>query len=88
MLSGMEEKKTVSGDMILRLVGPMAVWAITRLVETPKVQKQLKKVDRRLVSEAKQMQKRVAGNRLWLAAGAAAFAIGISLMARAAARPK
>lgn len=88
MLWGMEEKKAVSGDMILRLVGPMAMWAITKLVDAPKVQKQLKKVDRRFGSKAKRIQKRAGTNRVWLAAGAAAFAIGVSIMARAAARPK
>jgi len=84
----MDEKKAASGDVILRLLGPAAIWAITRLVETPKVQKTLKKVDRRFDSGAKRVQKRAVSNRVWLAAGAAAFAIGISLIARAATRPK
>ena len=88
MLTVMEEKKAASGDVILRLVGPAAIWAITRLVETPKVQKALKRVDRKLGSKTKRVQKRAASNRVWLAAGAAAFAIGISLLARAATRPK
>ena len=90
MLWGMdiEDKKAATGDVILRLVGPAAIWALTRLVETPKVQKALKKVDRKVDSKTKRVQKRAASNRAWLAAGAAAFAIGISLMARAASRSK
>ena len=88
MLRVMEEKKAASGDVIMRLVGPAAIWAITRLVEAPKVQKALKRVDRKLGSKTNRVQKRAASNRVWLAAGAAAFAIGISLLARAATRPK
>lgn len=84
----MEQKKAMSGDVLLRLVGPVAIWAVTKLVEAQPVQKTLKKVDRRFGLEAKRVQKRATSNKIWLAAGAAAFAISVGLIARAATRPK
>ena len=78
-------------DVVLkRLVTPLTVWALTRLIESKRAKKTLQKVDAHAyvtsVNAGKAIQRRVRNardNRVWLAAGAAAFALGIGLLARA-----
>jgi hypothetical protein len=73
-----------------RLITPLAVWAMTKLLESKKVQGALQEVDARAYvtkrNAARVIRKRahhMKDNRVWLAAGAAAFVVGIGLMARA-----
>ena len=76
--------------VVKRLVTPLTVWALTRLLETKRAKKTLQKVDAHAYltsrNAGKAIQRRVRNardNRVWLAAGAAAFAVGIGLVARA-----
>ena len=73
-----------------RLVTPLTVWALTRLLESKRAKKTLQKVDAQAYVASrhagKAIQRRIRNvrdNRVLLAAGAAAFAVGIGLMARA-----
>jgi hypothetical protein len=84
----MDKPKTDA--VIKRLVAPLTMWALTRLLETKRARKTLQKVDARAYATrqnaAKAIQRRVDNARdnwVWLATGAAAFAVGIVLMARA-----
>ena len=73
-----------SHEVIQQIIPPLAVWALEKVLEAPRVQKKLQEVDRKFYAK-----KRAAGrhathnNRAWLAAGAAAFVLGLGLMARA-----
>jgi hypothetical protein len=76
--------------VVKRLITPVTVWALTRLLETKRAKKTLQHVDARAYvtrkNAAKAIQRRVRNvrdNRVWLVAGAAAFALGIGMMVRA-----
>lgn len=75
--------KPRSHDVIQRMIPPLAVWAVGKMLEVPKVQRTLDKVDQKLYAEKKTVEKRARHNRAWLAAGAAALLVGIGCMARA-----
>jgi hypothetical protein len=68
------------------MIPPLAVWAVGKVLEVPKVQRALHKVDAKFSAEKRTVRKRAKSNGAWLAAGAAAFLLGISCMARAAKR--
>ena len=83
-----------SHHLIKRMIGPLTIWAVTKILETPAVKKKLQKVDAHAYTqkrEAKRALRRAgrnaARNRRWLAAGAAAMAVGLGLMTKAT-RPK
>ena len=78
--------KPRSHDVIQRMIPPLAVWAVGKMLEVPNVQRALHKVDRKLYAEKKTVTKRAKHHGAWLAAGAAAFIVGIGCMARAAKR--
>ena len=78
--------KARSHDVIQRMIPPLAVWAVGKMLEVPKVQRALDKVDRKFYAEKKTVTKRAKHNAAWLAAGAAALLLGIGFMARAAKR--
>jgi hypothetical protein len=89
----MDVKKPDSHSMLKRIVAPLAVWAVTKALEAPKVKGAMADVDRKI-----QKQRRKAGravvrasanamnNRLWFAAGVAAIVTGVGLMAKASRR--
>lgn len=79
-----------SHQMIKRLIPPLALWVATKVLETPKAKDALEEVDsyvyigkRRAGRALKRVSKNVTRRPGWLAASAAAFALGIGLMARA-----
>lgn len=83
--------KSTTHTLIKRLIPPLAVWAVGKVLETPKVQGALEEVDSRAYvkkrSAARTVRKagkNVASNPAWFAAGLAAIAVGIGLMAKAA----
>ncbi len=84
-------EKSTSDIMIKGLVAPVGVWAVSKLLERPAVKGALKEVDSRAfigqrmaMRRVRRVRKNAMSNPMWLAAGAAAIAVGISLMAKAA----
>ncbi len=84
--------------IVHRVVPALTAWAVTRLLEVPKVQASVRSIDRdiddrrRRARTAVQHAVRDAGKNavshgVWLAAGVVAFAAGIVFIARAT-RPK
>ena len=78
----------------MRMIAPLTVWAVTKLLDSPKVKDKLQEVDARTYvakKDATRSLRRVgrnaSKNRAWLAGGAAAVAIGIGMLSKAA-RPK
>ena len=78
--------KPRSHDVIQRMIPPLAVWAVGKMLEVPRVQRALHEVDRKFYTEKRSAKRNAANNRAWLAAGAAAVVLGISIMARATKR--
>ena len=78
----------------MRIITPLAVWAVSKILETPKVKGRLQDVEARTYEVKRDAMKslRRAGrnasrNRVWLAGGAAAIAVGIGMISKAS-RPK
>jgi hypothetical protein len=85
----MEQPKRHSISM--RVFPPLAVWAINKVLASPAVKERTKKFDAGVHQRKKKALKvlgRAGGNALsnpaWLAAGVAAVAVGVGLMAKAA----
>ena len=74
----MEQFKTTT--FIKRLIPAVTVWAVGKVLESPRVKQKLDHVDRNIARNVKR-------NRGWLAAGAAAMLIGAGLMAKST-RPR
>lgn len=79
-----------SHQVIKRLIPVVAVWAVGKVLATDRVQGALQEVDARAYvkkREAARAMRRAGRNAVskpaWLAAGAAAIAVGIGLMAKA-----
>lgn len=86
-------KSANSHAMLKRIIAPVAVWAVTKVLETPHVKKTMKRVDDGFYKQRRKAERSVArasanamNNRVWLAAGLAAIVTGISLVAKASAR--
>jgi hypothetical protein len=82
--------KTGTHQWIHRLIPPLAVWVIGKALATPKAQGALKELDsrayvqkRNAIRSVKRAGRNAASKPVWLAAGAAAIAVGIGLMAKA-----
>ena len=84
--------------IVHRLAPALTAWAVTKLLETPRVQASVRSLDRDIHDRGRRAQSsmqravREAGrnavsNGVWLAAGVVAIAAGIALIARAT-RPK
>lgn len=82
----MEVKQTNTHTMLKRIVAPLTVWAVTKVLETPRVKKAVAKVDRKLYKQRRRVTSNAMRNRVWLAAGLAAIVTGVSLVARASKR--
>gem|GEM_PF-1533740 len=83
-------KRTTSHSMLKRIVGPVALWAVTKALESPKVKKSMSRVDQKFYKQRRKAERSIArasanamNNRVWLAAGLAAIVTGISLVATA-----
>jgi hypothetical protein len=90
--AGMDRPK--SHHLIMRAITPLAVWAVTKLLDTPRVKDKLQEADARTfiakrgaTRSLQRLGRNAANNRAWLAGGAAAIALGIGMIGRAA-RPK
>jgi len=69
--------------LIKRLVPAIAVWAVGKVLETPRVKARLQRVDERVFETRKRATRNASRNGTWMAAGATAIAVGIGLMAKA-----
>ena len=83
-----------SHHLVMRMITPLAVWAVTKMLDSPKVKNKLQEVDARTymaqrdaTRSLRRLGRNAAKNRAWLAGGAAAVAIGIGMLSKAA-RPK
>ena len=76
--------KATSRKVIGRVVPLLAMWGFNRFLETPKVRGALHEVDSRAVRSVRRVGRNAISNPAWLAAGAAAIAVGLGLMAKAA----
>ncbi|PYQ60543.1 MAG: hypothetical protein DMF58_07900 [Acidobacteria bacterium] len=83
-------KTSSTHQVIKRLIPPLAVWAVGKLLETPRVKGALQEVDsrayvqkRNALRTVRRASRNAASNSAWLIAGAAAIAVGIGLMAKA-----
>ncbi len=87
-------KNTATEMVLKRLAGPLAVWAVTQLLQRPAVRGAMRRVDSRAVEQGENARRRLrrAGknmrsNPVWVAAGLVTVVIGIGLITRAAQRP-
>ena len=83
-----------SHHLVMRLITPLTVWAVTKLLDTPKVKTKLQEVDARTyvakqdaTRSLRRLGRNAAKNRALLAVGAAAVVLGIGMLSKAA-RPK
>ena len=83
-------KGNTTHTVIKRLIPPLAVWAIGKILETPKLQGALEEVDSRAYVQKRNASralrkagKNVASKPAWFVAGLAAVAVGIGLMTKA-----
>lgn len=72
--------------LVKRLVPAVAVWAIGKALDSQPVRQRLQKVDEKVYKKRVIATHNARGNSHWLAAGAAACAIGLGMIARATKR--
>ena len=77
---------TKTHALVKRLVPVVAVWAIGKALDTPRVKRQFQKVDQKFYKKQAIVMSNARANKRWLAAGAAACAIGLGMIAKAAKR--
>jgi hypothetical protein len=78
--------RPTSQQIIVRTITPLAVWAVTRLLETPSVKGKLEHVDAKTYKSLRRASRNATKNWIWLAGGAVAVAVGIGMIAKAARR--
>ena len=85
-----KQTRATSGKVIRRVVPFLAMWGLNHFLETPKVKGALQEVDsrtfvnkRKAVRSMRRAGRNAASNPAWLAAGAAAIAVGLGLMVKA-----
>ena len=78
--------KPRSHDVIQRMIPPLAVWMVGKMLEVPRVQRKLHEVDRKFYKSKRKAERHAGKNRGWLAVSAAAFVFGIGCLTRAAKR--
>lgn len=81
--------KNSSHAMLKRVIAPLAVWAVTKVLDAPKVKKTMGRVDDAFYKKRRKAERSVVrasanavNNRIWLAAGVAAIVTGVSLLAK------
>ena len=74
----------------MRMIRPLTVWAVAKLLDTPQVKRRLQEVDARTylakrgaTNSLRRASRNAAKNRAWLAGGAAAVVVGIGMISRA-----
>jgi hypothetical protein len=72
--------------LVKRLVPAVAVWAIGKALDSQPVKKKLAKVDEKVYRKRVIAANNARSNKQWLAAGAAACAIGLGMIAKATKR--
>jgi hypothetical protein len=82
--------KSPTHQTLKRLIPPITVWAIGKILETPRVKAGMTALDSRAYKQRhttarslKHGVKNARSNGAWLAAGAAAIVVGIGLMTKA-----
>jgi hypothetical protein len=82
--------KSPTHTTLTRLIPPLTIWAIGKILETPRVKGSVMELDgiayKRRHSAARSIKrsiKNAKANSTWLAAGAAAIVVGIGLMTKA-----
>ena len=78
-----ESKKPEIAELLAEVLVPLTVWAVSRMIERPQRKAPL---TTRIARTAREVRSKATGNRIWIAAGAAAFIVGISFFARASKR--
>jgi hypothetical protein len=76
-----EDKKAGTAEALVDVLVPLAVWAVGKALERRPRKATL---STRIARTARQVRSRAASNRFWIAAGAAACIVGVSIIARAA----
>jgi hypothetical protein len=86
--------KNSSHTMLKRVIAPLAVWAVTKVLDAPNVKKTMNRVDGRFYKQRRKAERAVVrastnamNNRVWLAAGVVAIVTGMSLLAKST-RPR
>lgn len=72
--------------LVKRLVPAVAVWAIGKALDSRPVKRKLRQVDEKVYRKRAAAVKNARSNKQWLAAGAAACAIGLGMIAKATKR--
>jgi ElaB/YqjD/DUF883 family membrane-anchored ribosome-binding protein len=79
-----------SHETLKRVGTALTVWALTKVLDNQKVHAAMSDVDKRLTTKIRKAERKtirraqnVVNNRMWLAAGVAAFAAGVGFMAQA-----
>jgi hypothetical protein len=82
--------KSPTHTTLTRLIPPLTIWAIGKILETPSVKGSVMELDglayRKRHSAARSIRRGVKNaktNASWLAAGAAAIVVGLGLMTKA-----
>jgi hypothetical protein len=73
-------RKPGTADMLKRIIPPLTVWAVGKLLDQPRVKTAVEKIDHKVYGGARKMRRN--SDRAWYAAGAAAIVIGIGLLAK------
>ncbi len=80
------ERHTHTGEVLQRLIPPLAMWVVGKVLDHPALHRASEKVDARAVRRLRTLRGNLRANRRWVAASVVAFAAGIGLMARAGRR--
>jgi len=75
-----------SHALIKRMIPPLTMWAVGKVLDTPPVKRGLKDLDQRFHRQKRAVARNAVRNRGWLTAGAAAVVVGLGLMAVATKR--
>jgi len=82
--------KSPTHKTLTRLIPPLTIWAIGKILDMPSVKGSVLELDGRAYKQRhaaarslKRSVKNAKSNSSWLAAGAAAIVVGIGLMAKA-----
>jgi hypothetical protein len=83
--------KSPTRETMMRMIPPLTVWAIGKILELPSVKSNVMAMDGRANKQRYEIQrslkhglKNAMSNAPWLAAGAAAILVGIGLLTKAA----
>jgi hypothetical protein len=79
-------ERTRTHALVKRLVPAVAVWAIGKALDAPRVKQKLRKVDEKFYKKRVVAMDNARSNTGWLAAGAAACALGLGMIVKAAKR--